>query len=78
MFSGKRAVLCHLACGKGRTARVVSCHSVVVTDTTSSPRTDCDRDMDLERCTSWESTGSDDALLEWCLGYSQVGQGAVY
>lgn len=42
MFSGKRAVLCHLACGKGRTARVVSCHSVVVTDTTSSPRTDCD------------------------------------
>lgn len=33
--------------------------------------------MDLQRCTSWESTGSDDALLEWCLGYSKVGQNAT-
>ena len=31
--------------------------------------------MDLDRCSSWESTGSEDALLEWCLGYSKVGMG---
>ncbi|KAG0695893.1 Transcription factor CP2 [Chionoecetes opilio] len=28
-------------------------------------------DMDLQHFTSWESTGSDDALLEWCMGYSK-------